>query len=148
MVFLDKLHWDCCFSSRFFGSRGGAVCPLLEIGCHVTPLEVVRGRAGEDVSVAASGTGWAWRIVMIFCRQTLGLCPVLMQGSHRWTGRRRRPIMCGLVGGLLVVARGHLWRCVMPRRVCVGRRLMVTGWTMGPRGGHGLRRSRGRLVPR
>ena len=135
--FLNRLHGDCWFCSPF-GSRGGAVCPPLEVGCHVTPLEVARGLSGEDVSVAASGTDRAWRIGMTFCGGGLsGLRPVLTRVSRRWTGRRQWPIMCGLWGGLLKAAlccwwRGaDSWRWIKPRRVCVGRRPLVVGQTMG-----------------
>ena len=46
--------------------EGGAVCPPLEVGCHVTPLEVASDQPGEDVSVAAPGTDRAWQVVMNF----------------------------------------------------------------------------------
>ena len=80
----------------------------------MTPLEVASGQAGEDVSVAASGTDRAWRIGMNFCGGgSSGLRPVLTRVSRRWTGRRQWPIMCGLWGGsaeggaVLLVARGR-----------------------------------------
>ena len=115
MFFRRKLHRDCCGSSRF-GSRGGAVCPPLEIGCHVTPLEVASGQPGDDVSVAASGTDRAWQIGMnlveAVVRASSGGDASFTSMEWPATMAQYVWIVEGSAGGGrgTEVRRGHLWR--------------------------------------